>query len=62
MRGKNRLIQFFRGISIIAVVLTHSLGKAGIFPLVMKPWLYFQVMLFVFLSGYLTPREKVQDV
>lgn len=25
----------------------------------LKPWLYFQVMLFVYISGYLTSKEKV---
>lgn len=61
MKEKNQFIQFLRGVSIFAVVLLHCLGKTGNAPLIIKPWLYFCVMMFVFLSGYLTPREKVKN-
>ncbi len=58
--NKNHYIQALRGISILAVVLIHCFGKDGIGSLFIKPWLYFSVMLFVFLSGYLTPKKRVE--
>lgn len=60
--SKNQFIQFLRGISITAVVFLHCLGKDNTAALIMKPWLYFGVLLFVFLSGYLTPASKVTNV
>lgn len=57
--NKNQYIQALRGISIAAVVLIHCLSKDGVGSWLIKPWLYFSVMLFVFLSGYLTKKERV---
>lgn len=59
---KDQFIQCLRGIAIAAVVLIHCLGKEGTAPIIIKSCLYFCTMLFVFLSGYLTPREKIADV
>ena len=59
---KNQFIQFLRGVSISAVVMLHCLGKEGIAPLIIKSWLYFCTMMFVFLSGYLTPRSKITNI
>ncbi len=58
--NKNGYIQALRGISILAVVFIHCLGKNGFGSSFIKPWLYFSVMLFVFLSGYLTPKNRVK--
>ncbi len=41
-------------------MLIHCLGKNGVGSWLVKPWLYFSVMLFVFLSGYLTSRKRVE--
>lgn len=48
-----------RGICICAVVLTHCLGKDSMGAVFLKPWLYFQVMMFVYISGYLTTKQRV---
>ena len=48
-----------RGLCICAVVLTHCLGKDSMGAVFLKPWLYFQVMMFVYISGYLTTKQRV---
>ncbi len=58
--SKSQYIQALRGIAILAVVFIHCLGKNGVGSWLIKPWLYFSVMLFVFLSGYLTTKERVE--
>lgn len=60
LKNKDQYIQALRGISIAAVVLIHCLGKDGVGSWLVKPCLYFSVMLFIFLSGYLTKKERVE--
>ncbi len=56
---RNKFVQVMRGVCICAVVLTHCLGKDSMGAIFLKPWLYFQVMMFVYISGYLTTKQKV---
>lgn len=58
--GKDLYIQALRGLAIAAVVLIHCLPQLAA-SVAVRPWLNFAVALFVFLSGCLTPREKVGD-
>ncbi len=61
MAGKKDLyIQAVRGLAIAAVVLIHCLPQEAA-SVTLRPFLNFAVAAFVFLSGYLTPREKAAD-
>ena len=54
---KDRNIQFFRAIAIIAVVMIHT-TPAGEMQVICKPFINFAVATFVFLSGYLTKADN----
>ena len=54
---KDRNIQFFRAIAIIAVVMIHT-APAGEMQVISKPFINFAVATFVFLSGYLTKADN----
>lgn len=58
--GKDLYIQAVRGLAISAVVLIHCLPQASA-SVALRPLLNFSVAAFIFLSGYLTPREKAAD-
>ena len=58
--AKDRYIQAVRGLAIAAVVLIHCLPQEAA-SVALRPLLNFAVAAFVFLSGYLTPRERVAD-
>lgn len=60
-REKNLYIQAVRGLAIMAVVLIHCLPQEAA-AVALRPALNPAVAVFVFLSGYLTPRERVADV
>ena len=55
--GRNNLIQVFRALSIISVVMIHTtpLGACQAF---CRPFINFSVATFLFLSGYLTKTEN----
>lgn len=55
--ARNNMIQIFRAISIIAVVMIHTtpLGECQVF---CRPFINFAVATFLFLSGYLTKIEN----
>lgn len=54
---RNNMIQIFRALSIIAVVMIHTtpLGECQVF---CRPFINFSVATFLFLSGYLTKTEN----
>ena len=54
---KDRYIQIFRAIAIIAVVMIHT-TPAGQWQVFCKPFINFAVAAFIFLSGYLTKTEN----
>lgn len=58
--AKDLYIQAVRGLAIAAVVLIHCLPQEAA-SVALRPFLNFAVAAFVFLSGYLTPREKTAD-
>ena len=58
--GKDLYIQAVRGLAIAAVVLIHCLPQEAV-SVALRPLLNFAVAAFVFLSGYLTPRERAAD-
>lgn len=58
--GKDHFIQAVRGLAIASVVLIHCLPQE-VASVALRPFLNFAVATFVFLSGYLTPREKTVD-
>lgn len=60
MAKRDLYIQAVRGLAIAAVVLIHCLPQEAA-SVAMRPLLNFSVAAFVFLSGYLTPREKAAD-
>lgn len=51
------MIQIFRALSIIAVVMIHT-TPAGEWQVYCRPFINFSVATFLFLSGYLTKTEK----
>lgn len=55
--GRNNMIQVFRALSIISVVMIHTtpLGACQAF---CRPFINFSVATFLFLSGYLTKTEN----
>ena len=59
--GKDLYIQTVRGLAIAAVVLIHCLPQEAA-SVALRPFLNFAVATFVFLSGYLTPKERAADV
>lgn len=54
---KDRNIQIFRAIAIIAVVMIHT-TPAGQWQIFCKPFINFAVATFIFLSGYLTKADN----
>ena len=54
---KDRNIQVFRAIAIIAVVMIHT-TPAGEMQVICKPFINFAVATFIFLSGYLTKADN----
>lgn len=58
--AKDLYLQAVRGLSIAAVVLIHCLPQEAA-SVALRPFLNFAVAVFVFLSGYLTPRERADD-
>lgn len=61
-KSKDLYIQVLRGFAIMAVVLIHCLSQEDRWVLAVRPFLNFGVALFIFLSGYLTPRSKCEHV
>lgn len=59
-KKKDPYIQAVRGLAIASVVLIHCLPQEAA-SVALRPLLNFSVAVFVFLSGYLTPREKATD-
>lgn len=58
--AKDQYVQAVRGLAIAAVVLIHCLPQEAA-SVALRPFLNFAVAAFVFLSGYLTPRERSAD-
>ena len=54
---RNNMIQVFRALSIIAVVMIHT-TPPGEWQVICRPFLNFAVATFLFLSGYLTKIEN----
>ena len=57
-KSKNR-IQIIRAIAIISVLVIHTAGQSP-YELYIRPLVNFGVGVFLFLSGFLTPR--IEDV
>ena len=57
-KSKNR-IQIIRAIAIISVLVIHTVGQSP-YELYIRPLVNFGVGVFLFLSGFLTPR--IEDV
>lgn len=60
MAKRDPYLQVVRGLAIAAVVLIHCLPQEAA-SVALRPFLNFAVAAFVFLSGYLTPRERAAD-
>ena len=56
-KTRNGMIQFFRALSIIAVVIIHT-SPSGEWQVFGRPFINFGVATFLFLSGYLTKIEN----
>lgn len=54
---KNNMVQVFRALAIIAVVMIHTCPSAK-WQVVCRPFINFAVATFLFLSGYLTKTEN----
>ncbi|MEE0236650.1 MAG: hypothetical protein UD961_10885 [Bacteroidales bacterium] len=54
---KDRNIQTFRALAIIAVVMIHT-TPSGQWQVFCKPFINFAVATFIFLSGYLTKTDN----
>jgi len=54
---RNSMVQIFRAISIIAVVLIHT-TPVGVSEIYFRPFINFAVAAFLFLSGYLTKIDN----
>ena len=57
----NQQIQALRGIAILAVVIIHTYPANGLSGIVIRSITNFAVAMFIFLSGLLTPIEKVSN-
>ena len=55
--NRNNMIQVFRALSIIAVVMIHT-TPLGSFQVICRPFINFSVATFLFLSGYLTKTNN----
>ena len=60
MAKRDPYLQVVRGLAIAAVVLIHCLPQEAA-SVALRPFLNFAVAAFVFLSGYLTPRERAAN-
>lgn len=56
-KTRNNMIQIFRALSIIAVVMIHT-APLGLWQVYFRPFINFAVAAFVFFSGYLTKIEN----
>lgn len=56
-KTRNNMIQIFRALSIIAVVMIHT-TPSGEWQVFCRPFINFSVATFLFLSGYLTKIEN----
>ena len=56
-KTRNNMIQIFRALSIIAVVMIHT-TPLGAWQVFCRPFINFSVATFLFLSGYLTKIEN----
>ena len=56
-KTRNNMIQIFRALSIIAVVMIHT-SPSGVWQVFCRPLINFSVATFLFLSGYLTKIEN----
>ena len=56
-KTRNNMIQIFRALSIIAVVMIHT-TPSGVWEVFCRPFINFSVATFLFLSGYLTKIEN----
>ena len=56
-KTRNNMIQIFRALSIIAVVMIHT-TPSGVWQVFCRPFINFSVATFLFLSGYLTKIEN----
>ena len=57
----NQQIQALRGIAILAVVIIHTYPANGLSGIVIRSITNFAVAMFIFLSGLLTPIEKLSN-
>lgn len=60
MAKRDLYLQAVRGLAIAAVVLIRCLPQEAA-SVALRPFLNFAVAAFVFLSGYLTPKERAAD-
>ena len=56
-KPQNTLVQFFRALAIIAVVMIHT-TPLGLSQVVFRPFINFSVAAFLFISGYLTKTDN----
>lgn len=56
-RSRNDMVQVFRALALIAVVVAHT-TPLGEYQAFCRPFLNFSVGMFIFLSGYLTKTEN----
>jgi len=58
---KDAYLQLLRGCAITAIVIIHALPESTT-TIIVRPFLNWGVALFLFLSGLLTPRSKVDNL
>ena len=56
-RSRNDMVQVFRALAVIAVVMIHT-TPLGEYQAFCRPFINFSVGTFIFLSGYLTKTEN----
>ena len=54
---RNNMVQIFRALAIIAVVMIHT-TPLGNYQVLCRPFINFSVATFLFLSGYLTKVDN----
>lgn len=60
-KKKNIYLQMLRGAAITAVVFIHTM-PASTLTIAVRPFLNWAVALFIFLSGFLTPKSKIKKI
>ena len=60
-KRKNAYLQLLRGCAITAIVIIHTMPESTA-TIAVRPFLNWGVALFLFLSGLLTPRSKVENL